>query len=146
LLYRAGCGLTEIRPGTYVFYDMNQVDLGVADVSSVSATILATVISTPAPGRAVLDAGSKALATQVKPVSAGCGFVKGHPGAVVDVLNDEHGYLDLGDSGLQVSVGDKLELIPPRVCTAVNLYDELHLVEDGEVVETCRITARGKNR
>jgi D-serine deaminase-like pyridoxal phosphate-dependent protein len=146
LLYRAGSGLTEIRPGTYVFYDMNQVDLGVVGVGDVSATILATVISTPAPGRAILDAGSKALATQVKPVSAGCGFVKGHPGAVVDILNDEHGYLNLGNSGLQVSVGDKLELIPPRICTALNLYDELHLVEDGTVVQTCRVTGRGKSR
>jgi len=146
LLYGAGCGLTEIRPGTYVFYDMNQVDLGVADVADVSATILATVISTPAPGRAILDAGSKALATQVKPISAGCGFVKGHPGAVVDVLNDEHGYLNLGDSDLRVAVGDKLQLIPPRVCTAVNLYDELHAVENGERVATWRVTARGKSR
>ena len=146
LLYRAGCGLTEIRPGTYVFYDMNQVDLGVVGVEDVSATILATVISTPRPGRAVLDAGSKALATQVKPVSAGCGFVKGHPGASVDVLNDEHGYLNLGNSDLRVSVGDKLELIPPRVCTAVNLYDELHLVEEGRLVETCRVTARGRSQ
>jgi D-serine deaminase-like pyridoxal phosphate-dependent protein len=145
-LYRAGCGLTEIRPGTYVFYDMNQVDLGVVGVGDVAATILSTVISTPQPGRAILDAGSKALATQVKPISAGCGFVKGHPGAVVDVLNDEHGYLSLEDSDLRVAVGDKLELIPPRVCTAVNLYDELHLVENGELVETCRITGRGKSR
>ena len=145
-LYRAGCGLTEIRPGTYVFYDMNQVDLGVIGVESVSATILATVISTSASGRAVLDAGSKALATQVRPISPGCGFVKGYPGAVVDVLNDEHGYLSLGNSDLRVAVGDKLELIPPRVCTALNLYDELHLMENGELVETCKVTGRGKSR
>jgi D-serine deaminase-like pyridoxal phosphate-dependent protein len=125
---------------------MNQVDLGVVGVEDVAAAILATVISTPAPGRAVLDAGSKALATQVKPVSAGCGFVKGQPGAVVDVLNDEHGYLSLEHSNLRVSVGDKLELIPPRICTALNLYDELHLIDGGTVVETCRVTGRGKSR
>ncbi|MBM3473923.1 MAG: hypothetical protein FJX75_11695 [Armatimonadetes bacterium] len=145
-LYRAGCGLTEIRPGTYVFYDMNQVDLGVVGVQDVAATVLSTVISTPGPDRAILDAGSKALATQVKPISAGCGFVKGHPGAVVDVLNDEHGYLNLANSDLRVAVGDKLELIPPRICTAVNLYDELHLVANGELMETCKIAGRGKNR
>jgi D-serine deaminase-like pyridoxal phosphate-dependent protein len=146
LLYRAGCGLTEIRPGTYVFYDMNQVDLGVVSVAHVSATILATVISTPSPGRAILDAGSKALATQVKPVSAGCGFVLGHPGAVIDVLNDEHGYLNLEHSELRVRVGDRLRLIPPRVCTALNLYDELHLIEGEQVVQTCRVTGRGRSQ
>jgi len=43
-------------------------------------------------------------------------------------------------------VGDKLQLIPPRVCTAVNLYDELHAVENGERVATWRVTARGKSR
>ncbi|MGQ9733184.1 MAG: alanine racemase [Candidatus Zipacnadales bacterium] len=146
LLYTAGCGLTEIRPGTYVFYDMNQVHLEVVGPESVSATILTTVISVPSPRRAIVDAGSKALATQVKPLSPGFGFVKGYPGAYLDALNDEHGYLNLADSGLTVSVGDKLELIPPRVCTALNLYDELHLIENGRLVKTCRITGRGKTR
>ena len=144
--YRKGCGLTEIRSGTYVFYDMNQVDLGVARVEDVAATILATVISTPGPGRAIVDAGSKALATQIKVISAGFGFVKGDPGAIIDNVNDEHGYLNLTHAERGVRIGDKIELIPPRVCTALNLYDELYLVEEGEVVEVCRVTGRGKSQ
>lgn len=146
LLYHANCGLTEIRPGTYVFYDMNQVDLGVVSTQDVAATVLTTVISTPAPGRAIVDAGSKALATQVKPISPGFGFVKGHPGAVLDALNDEHGYLNLVNTDLRVSVGDRLQVIPPRICTALNLYDELYLVEGERVVDACRITGRGKSQ
>jgi D-serine deaminase-like pyridoxal phosphate-dependent protein len=144
--YLEGCGLTEIRSGTYVFYDMNQVDLGVVGVDDVAATILATVISNPSPGRAIVDAGSKALATQVKPLSPGYGFVKGNRGAVIDQLNDEHGYLSLTSAERDVVIGERIELIPPRVCTALNLYDELYLIEDGGVVERCRVTGRGKSQ
>jgi D-serine deaminase-like pyridoxal phosphate-dependent protein len=144
--YRKGCGLTEIRSGTYVFYDMNQVDMGVVTPEDVSATILATVISKPEPGRAILDAGSKAVATQVKQVSPGFGWVKGNAGAYLNQLNDEHGYLDLAEAERDVEIGEKIEIIPPRVCTALNLYDELYLVEDGRVTDVCRVTARGKNQ
>lgn len=144
--YRNGCGLTEIRSGTYALYDMNQVDLGVAGVDDVAATVLATVISTPSLGRAIVDAGSKALATQVKPISPGHGFVKGNPGAVIDQLNDEHGYLDLTRAQGGVRIGEKIELIPPRICTALNLYDELYLVDGGQVAEKCRVTGRGKSQ
>jgi D-serine deaminase-like pyridoxal phosphate-dependent protein len=144
--YRRGCGLTEIRSGTYIFYDMNQVDLGVVGVENVAATILATVISTPSPGRAIVDAGSKAMATQVKPISPGFGWMKGNPGAFIDQLNDEHGYLDLTAAERGVAIGEKIELIPPRVCTALNLYDDLYLVEKGCVVDRCRVTGRGRSR
>jgi len=142
-LYERGCGLTEIRSGTYVFYDMNQVDLGVACVADVAATILATVISVPAPDRVILDAGSKALATQVTPVSPGCGWVQEDLGAVVVKLNDEHGYLDVRRARRPYRVGDKVQVVPPRICTALNLYDELYLWQDGVVVERCDVTARG---
>lgn len=145
-LYGEGVGLTEIRPGTYVFYDRNQVDLGVCEVTDISAAILTTVISLPSPGRAIVDAGSKALANQVKRVSPGYGFVRGGPGGYLDSINDEHGYLNLEGASREVRIGEKLELIPPRICTALNLYEELHLIEDDQVVETCRITARGKNQ
>ena len=146
LLYPADSGLTEIRPGTYVFYDRNQVDLGVIGIEAVAATILTTVVSKRGPDRAIVDAGSKALANQVKRVSPGFGWVKGNPAAHLDNVNDEHGYLNLEDSELDVAIGDKVEIIPPRICTALNLYDDPHIVEDGRVVQTCAIAARGKNR
>lgn len=145
-MYRKGCGLTEIRPGTYVFYDRNQVDLGTVTQDRVSATILATVISKPERGRAIVDAGSKALATQVKQISPGCGWVKGNAGAYINQLNDEHGYLDLAHAERDVAIGEKIEIVPPRVCTALNLYDELYLVKDGRVVDVCRVTGRGKSQ
>ena len=54
-------GLTEIRPGTYVFYDALQVALGTTSSDNCALTVAATVISRPAPDRAVIDAGSKTM-------------------------------------------------------------------------------------
>ncbi len=145
-LYRQGCGLTEFRSGTYVFYDMNQVDLGVASMSDVAATILATVVSVPAPDRVILDAGSKGLATQVSPISPGCGWVADDLGAVVRKLNDEHGYLDVRRALRHYQVSDRVQVIVPRICTALNLYDVLYMCEDDVVVDVCPVTGRGKSQ
>ncbi len=54
-------GVTEVRPGNYVFYDAMQVGLGVVPVARCALTVLATVVSHSARDRAVLDAGSKTL-------------------------------------------------------------------------------------
>jgi len=144
--YALGCGLTEIRSGTYALNDMNQVDLGAAQVGDIAATILATVISTSQPGRVILDAGSKALATQVTPLSPGCGWVLDDLSAVVDRLNDEHGYLDIRRAMRTYAVGDKVRVIPPRICTALNLYDALYLCEDGRVADVLPIAGRGRSQ
>ena len=53
--------ITEIRPGNYIFHDAMQVALGTAGLEECSLSMLATVISRPDPGRAVIDAGSKVL-------------------------------------------------------------------------------------
>ena len=50
-------GVTECRPGNYVFHDASQVALGTCALEDCALTIVATVVSVPAPGRAVVDAG-----------------------------------------------------------------------------------------
>ncbi len=142
--YTAGCGLTEIRPGTYVFNDRMQIDRWSARPEDCALTVLATVVSTPEPGRAVLDAGSKSLSTDQAPESPGYGMLKEDSGAVLVKLNEEHGFLDLSNAELKLRVGDRVEVIPNHCCTTVNLHDELVAVRKGEVVETWRIAARGK--
>jgi D-serine deaminase-like pyridoxal phosphate-dependent protein len=56
-------GVTEIRPGNYVFYDAMQVGLGVVPLDRCALRVLATVVSHAARDRAVIDAGSKTLTT-----------------------------------------------------------------------------------
>ncbi len=154
LHYRAGCGLTEIRSGTYCLYDHNQVDLGTATAAQVAATVLTQVISVPGPERAIVDAGAKALDQQVGPLTQGYGWTRGQaltrgePRLNVYRINDEHGYLDL--SGLETAsrprLGGKLEIIPPRICTALNLYDEMVVLGEGDRVEDVwEIRGRGKS-
>jgi D-serine deaminase-like pyridoxal phosphate-dependent protein len=144
--YHSECGLTEMRPGSYVFGDRTQIDRWSAKPGDCAMTVLATVVSTPEPGRAVLDAGSKALASDLAPASAGHGMLKEDNAAVVVKVNEEHGFVDLSQSHLKLRVGDKVEVIPNHCCAATNLYDEMLIVKDSEVVETWRVAARGKLR
>ncbi|MFB3882773.1 MAG: alanine racemase [Armatimonadota bacterium] len=144
--YRPDCGLTEMRPGTYVFNDRTQLARWSARPEDCALTVLATVVSTPEPGRAVLDAGSKSLASDLVPTLPGHGMLKEDNAAVITRVNEEHGFLDLAQSQLKLRVGDKVEVIPNHCCTAVNLYDEMLAVKDGEVAETWRIAGRGKVR
>lgn len=144
LHYRKGCGLTEIRSGTYCLYDHNQVDLGTVTEADVAATILAQVISVPASNRAIVDAGTKALDQQVSPLTEGYGWTRGHPRLKVYKINDEHGYVDIAGRTAPLRVGDKLEIIPPRICTALNLHDVMYVVgEDERVQDVWDIRARG---
>lgn len=145
-LYEPGCGLTEIRPGTYALNDRNQIDLGACAEADIATTLLSTVVSRPRPDLAICDAGSKSIATQLGNVSAGFGWVYGHPEGIFTRLNDEHGYLDLGPMSWRPEVGDKLRIIPPRICTCLNLYDELAVISGERVVDVWRIAARGANR
>lgn len=144
--YHPDCGLTEIRPGTYVFNDRTQLDRWSAKPNDCALTVLATVVSTPEPGRAVLDAGGKALASDLAPSSPGHGVLREDNAAVLVRLNEEHGFLDLSQSQLKLRVGDKVEVIPNHCCATVNLHDEMLVVGGADIVETWRIAARGKLR
>jgi D-serine deaminase-like pyridoxal phosphate-dependent protein len=105
--------------------------------------VLATVISHPTPDRVIIDAGTKALDQQVSKLTEGYGVLLDPPGARVVKINDEHGYLDAATAGLKI--GDKVRIIPPRICTCLNLYDEMVIVQDAIVRDVWRIAARGKN-
>ncbi len=143
--YQRGCGLTEIRPGTYVFYDRNQVDIGSARMEQVALSVLATVVATPTGERAIIDAGTKGLAQQVGQVSDGYGWLPDVPGALVYKINDEHGFVDVSEAERRLAIGEKVRVIPARAPTCVNLYDWIYAIRDGVVEDVWRIAARGRN-
>ncbi len=143
--YRRGCGLTEIRPGTYCFNDQDQVTLGTCRPQDVAAAVLATVISRPGPERAIVDAGVKAMGLPASQLSDGYGFVRGGT-AKLYKINDEHGYLAAADMGQPPRVGDKVLLIPPRICTCINYHDYVYLVRDERVEDVWAVAARGAIR
>jgi len=147
-------GVTEIRPGTYVFNDRMQVAYGVC-----AATVLVTVVSTPADDYLVIDGGSKSFATDVQPGGApldlkGFGEVVGHPGCLLSRMSEEHGMVSL-QGGRRFRVGDRLRIIPNHICTTVNLHNSLYLSDDAAAllepsasveVEELAVAARGMVR
>lgn len=134
-------GVTEIRPGTYVFNDGSLVAIGLANWQQCALTVLATVVSKPGSNRCILDCGSKSLASDKQKGVPGFGTIKGQETTSISWLNEEHGVIE-GDSPHQ-GIGEKVEIIPNHACTVMNLFDEYYLVEDGIVLARIPVAARG---
>ncbi len=141
-------GVTEIRPGTYIFNDVQQMRLGVATEAECAARVLTTVVSRPSADRFVIDAGSKAFSSDGVPDARtfpGRGVVAGRPNLRLDVFSEEHGVGHLeGDERL--AIGDRLEVIPLHVCACVNLFDVAFGVRGGGVEREIPIAGRGRSR
>jgi D-serine deaminase-like pyridoxal phosphate-dependent protein len=137
--------LTEIRPGTYVYNDMNTVRLGTTALLHCALAIHVTVVSTAVKGRAVIDGGSKTFSSDpCRSVDgAGYGYCIEHPEVVMEGLTEEHGHLKLADPAPRIKIGDRLRIVPNHVCVAVNLHNEVCCARGGEVVGSWPIEARG---
>ncbi len=139
-------GITEMRPGTYVFNDNTAFRFGRITPERCALRILATVVSRPAPDRAVIDAGSKTLAMDPSPSKKGFGYIVDLPEATIVRVSEEHGVIELPEGSRDLKVGDRIEIIPNHVCPTVNLQDEMFVVRDGEVKACWDVIARGKVR
>ena len=137
-------GITEMRPGTYVFHDNNAFRHGRIGPDRCAARVVATVVSRPASDRAIIDAGSKALALDPSASHPGHGFIVGRPGATIARLSEEHGVVTLPPMEHGFDVGGRVEIIPNHICPAVNLTDELVVIHNGHVVDHWPVAARGK--
>jgi len=124
-------GVTEVRPGTYVY--------------NCALTVLATVISVSVKGQAVIDAGTKTLGREpLRAEGDGFAMVQDHPDVFVTRLSEEHGILDLSRSSWRPRLGDQVRLVPNHVCIVVHHFDEIIGVR-GHAVETrWPVAARGR--
>jgi D-serine deaminase-like pyridoxal phosphate-dependent protein len=127
--------LTEVRPGTYVFGDRQQMTLSGIGVEEVALVVAARVVSAPRPGEVVLDAGSKALSSDRPPWLTGHGRVLAAPEATIASLSEEHAVVRGLRAGSGLAVGDLVGVIPNHVCPAVNLAREITVVSGGDVVD-----------
>ncbi|WP_295582909.1 alanine racemase [uncultured Oscillibacter sp.] len=144
-------GVTEVRPGTYIFQDMMQVNTQACGSTQedVAAVVVSQVVSTCKPEVVVIDCGCKSLSTDTGPGKApyflkGYGTVVGHPELVLSRLSEEHGMLE-PEGPCTVHTGDLLEIIPNHICPTVNLFDRVYLKKDGAIYGTYEVKARGKN-
>jgi D-serine deaminase-like pyridoxal phosphate-dependent protein len=138
-------GITEQRPGTYIFNDYMQTRYNAA-VDDCAATVLATVVSRPDADTAILDAGTKTLSGDRALEGSKHGLVLDDPAIVFDWANEEHGHLDLRNATLQPKVGDKLRIVPWHICTCVNMHDSLYVMRGEQVEAEWRVAGRGKVR
>jgi D-serine deaminase-like pyridoxal phosphate-dependent protein len=141
-------GITEIRPGTYVYNDLNTYYQGACRLEDCAARVVATVVSTAVPGRAMIDAGSKTLSSDAlgSGPASGHGYVVEAPDAPLIKLNEEHGHIDITRSSHKFRVGEVVTVIPNHVCTCVNMHDEVFLLRKGQVEGSWKVAARGKVR
>jgi D-serine deaminase-like pyridoxal phosphate-dependent protein len=141
-------GVTEIRPGTYIFYDRMQARLGACSLEECAASVLATVVSRPSEDLAIIDGGSKTFATDVPPGTRplnleGFGHVVGYSDAVLERLTEEHGMLRVSKD-YNLDVGDAVRIIPNHICSTVNLHNEVFFTDGSGAVERIEVSARGK--
>ncbi len=143
-MWRSGDAVvTEYRPGTYIYLDRSQVARGVGGFDECALTVLATVVSRPTPDRAVIDAGSKALTSDLLGME-GFGRLVEYPDAAVTGLSEEHGVVDLSACTAKPAIGERVRVIPNHACVVSNLFDTVTLVSGGTVVETVPVAARGR--
>jgi D-serine deaminase-like pyridoxal phosphate-dependent protein len=135
-------GVTEIRPGTYVFSDRTMVGLGWGDFDDCALSVLTTVVSRPTPNRAVLDVGSKGLTNDPSPMQ-GFGTVQDNPDIKLSFLSEEHGVAWLPD-GVRIQVGSRLRVIPNHACGTVNMFDHVYVVRGDNVLDRWDVAARGR--
>ena len=141
-------GVTEMRPGTYIFNDRTTAEIGACGFEDCALTVLATVVSTAVAGQAVIDAGTKALGREPMRggTADGFGCLLGDRDAVVVSMSEEHGIIDLSRTGWRPRVGDRVRVIPNHVCIVVHLADLVYGVRDGRVVSSWPVAARGRGQ
>ncbi|MCC7083556.1 MAG: alanine racemase [Pirellulales bacterium] len=136
---------TEIRPGTYIFNDLNTAYGGFCQWEDCAAKIICTVISTAVPHQVVLDAGSKTLTSDrcISPSDSGHGRIVEYPTAKITKLSEEHGQTDVSTCDRLPQLGERVSVIPNHICPCVNLQDHLWWLED-DVLRPLTVDARGK--
>jgi D-serine deaminase-like pyridoxal phosphate-dependent protein len=135
---------TEIRPGTYVFYDASSLAAQLCVEADCALRVLTTVVSTAVPGQCVIDAGSKTLSSDQTVGVGTFGHFVGRPRAwTLRKLNEEHGYVEIDGPA---RVGEKVWLVPSHVCATVNLHDEIWYGRGGRVEGSWKVAGRGKVR
>jgi D-serine deaminase-like pyridoxal phosphate-dependent protein len=134
--------VSEYRAGTYIYMDRMQIAAGSATPDDCALTVLSTVVSVPTADRAMIDAGSKSLTSDLVGLE-GYGEVRSLSGARVYNMSEEHGFLDISKVNDKPKVGDLVRITPNHVCPVTNLFDKVVFVKGNEVLGAVKVDARG---
>lgn len=134
--------VSEYRAGTYVYNDRSLVHRGTARLEDCALTVLTTVVSRPVSGRAIVDAGSKSLTSDLLGLQ-GYGAVRGYEAARIAALSEEHGHIDVSACEARPAVGERVHILPNHACPVSNLVDTVVLARGEDVVALHTVDARG---
>jgi D-serine deaminase-like pyridoxal phosphate-dependent protein len=137
---------TEIRPGTYVFNDMNTVRGGFCALTDCAATIVCTVVSDAVRDQVVIDGGTKTFTSDlcIPARESGHGCIVEYPEAKITRLSEEHGQVDVSRCEPRPKIGERVTVIPNHICPCVNLQDALWWCEANEPPLAVPVDARGR--
>jgi D-serine deaminase-like pyridoxal phosphate-dependent protein len=142
IAFSTGSPVTEIRPGEYVFCDLDNTRLGACSPDQIAFFVAATVVSDWVPHQVILDVGTKALGREGS-LERGYGAVAGTK-AVLSKLNEYHGFLPVPVGESRPSVGSVVPVVPNHVCPVVVNFEELIVTDSaGTSLERWPVDARG---
>jgi len=139
--------LTEIRPRTYIYNDMNTVRGGYCTLDDCAARILCTVVSNAVPDQVVLDCATKTLTSDlcIPARDAGHGLIVEYAQAKITALSEEHSQVNVSKCDQKPRLGERVTVIPNHICPCVNLQDVAWWREiDSSHLKPIPIDARGK--
>jgi len=139
LYLRPEDGVTEIRPGTYIYNDLRTMSCYACTQDTIAVSALATVVSLNAE-RVTIDAGGKTL-TATRDVHGGYGYPSARPDAVFTRMSEEHGVLHVPSEGGALEIGQRLQILPVHVCVWMDLQPEVYGTRSGLIVERIAIDA-----
>ena len=134
----AADGITEIRPGTYIYNDLRTLGCWACTADEIAPTMLATVVSSDG-SRVVVDAGNKTLTSSTDPLF-GPGHLLGRPDSTFSRVSEEHGVLSVPGPP-ELRVGDRTQILPVHACVWSDLQVEVYGTRRGQLVERIRIDA-----
>lgn len=133
---------TEYRAGTYIYFDRSLAERGTCGYEDCALNVLATVVSRPTDQRAMIDAGSKSLTSDLLGLQ-GYGVVHAMGKAQIYSTSEEHGFLDISGVTEKPKVGDLVRITPNHVCPVTNLFNRVVFVRGDEVLGAVKVDARG---
>ena len=141
-------GVTELRAGVFVFFDLVMAGIGVCDVDDIALSVLATVIGHQREkGWTLLDAGWMAMSrdrgTSGQPVDQGYGLVcdvqgRPLPDYILVGANQEHGIMarrpGAAGSPVELAIGQQVRILPNHACSTAAQYPAYQVVGLGNEV------------
>jgi D-serine deaminase-like pyridoxal phosphate-dependent protein len=143
-------GVTEVRAGVFVFFDLVMAGLGVCTIDDIAMSVLATVIGhQTGKGWILIDAGWTALSqdrgTAHQALDQGYGLVcdlagAPYPDLIVTRVNQEHGIVSLRPGSTaslpDIPIGSRLRILPNHACATATQFDRYHVLnETDEVID-----------